>query len=251
MAYSGGRDSSALLHATLAVAVEQGLEVVALHVHHGLSERADDWLAHCERQCKRWAARGAPLRFDHRRVAGSWARGDSIEAWARKERYAALRQMATAHGADIVLLAHHRQDQAETLLLQALRGAGVAGLAAMPQAVERDGITWLRPWLETPAASVGAYAKRHRLRHIVDDSNADPRFARNRLRLRVWPVLLDAFPQAEAALATSAAWAREARSCADALAAIDLAGCADARGIDIAFGASSRRAGAATPCVPG
>ena len=102
-----------------------------------------------------------------------------------------------------------------------------------------------------PAASVGAYAKRHRLRHIVDDSNADPRFARNRLRLRVWPVLLDAFPQAEAALATSAAWAREARSCADALAAIDLAGCADARGIDIALWSQLSPSRRTTPCVPG
>jgi tRNA(Ile)-lysidine synthase len=235
VAYSGGRDSSALLHATLAVALEQGLEVVALHVHHGLSERADDWLAHCERQCKRWVARGAPLRFAHRRLTGSPARGDSIEAWARRERYAALRQMAIAHAAGVVLLAHHRQDQAETLLLQALRGSGVAGLAAMPQAIERDGITWLRPWLKTSAASVAAYAKQHRLRHIVDDTNADPRFARNRLRLWVWPILLDAFPQAEAALAASATWAREAQSCADALAEIDLAGCADARGIDIAL----------------
>jgi tRNA(Ile)-lysidine synthase len=234
VAYSGGRDSSALLHATLAAAADQGLRVVALHVHHRLSAHADAWLAHCEHQCRRWAARGLSLAFDHRRLAGRPARGDSVEAWARRARYAALREMALAHAAPVVLLAHHRQDQAETLLLQALRGAGVAGLAAMPRAIERDGITWLRPWLQVSPGSIAAYARRHRLRHVEDDSNADRRFARNRLRLDVWPALSAAFAQAEGALAATAGWALEARRCADELAAIDAARIVDSQGLDVA-----------------
>lgn len=234
VAYSGGRDSTALLHSTLAAAADVGLRVVALHVHHGLSAHADEWLAHCERQCRRWASRGLPITLDRRWIEGRPARGDSVEAWARRERYAALREMALAHQAPLVLLAHHRRDQAETLLLQALRGAGVAGLAAMPDSIERAGITWARPWLDIAPERIAAYVRRHRLRHIEDESNADPRFARNRLRLDVWPALRGAFPQADAALAATAAWAHEARQCADELAALDLASVSSAKGLDLA-----------------
>jgi tRNA(Ile)-lysidine synthase len=233
VAYSGGRDSSALLHATLAAAGALEIGVVALHVHHGLMADADAWLSHCEQQCGRWAKPRRRLVFDHRRLDGRPERGESVEAWARRERYAALREMAAAHGAGAVLLAHHRLDQAETLLLQALRGAGVAGLAAMPEVAQRDGISWLRPWLGVDPSRIAAYARRHRIACIDDGSNADPRYARNRLRLHVWPALIDAFPQAQEALAASAGWAQEARACADALAAIDLADAADGRHLDL------------------
>ncbi|HET6599350.1 MAG TPA: tRNA lysidine(34) synthetase TilS, partial [Burkholderiaceae bacterium] len=144
VAYSGGRDSTALLHATLAAAAPLSVHVVALHVHHGLSPNADAWLAHCDAQCARWARRGHPLTFAAQRLATQPARGESVEAWARSARYAALAEMALAHGATLVLLAQHRRDQAETFLLQALRGAGVAGLAGMPRGVERAGIVWQR-----------------------------------------------------------------------------------------------------------
>ena len=233
VAYSGGRDSSALLHATLIEASCQGLNVVALHVHHGLSLNADAWLQHCEQQCRRWAARGLPVYFDHHRLTGQPLQGDSIEAWARRARYAALSDMARAHGAPVVLLAHHRQDQAETFLLQALRGAGVAGLAAMPQAIEREGLTWARPWLDLSSEAIAAYVRRYRLRHVDDDSNVEPRFARNRLRLQVWPALSGAFPHAAPALVDAARWAREAQLCADDLALIDLARCTDAEQLDL------------------
>jgi len=222
VAYSGGRDSTALLHATLAAARDTDVRVVALHVHHGLSAHADDWLAHCESQCARWRRRGAPVEFVAHRVDSQPMPGDSIEAWARTARYAALRAMAHAHGAAIVLLAHHQRDQAETWLLQALRGAGTAGLAAMPDGIERDGIVWQRPWLRRARAEIEAYVRRHRLRYIDDDSNADLRYARNRLRREVWPVLSAAFPQAEATLATSARWAQEADAALGELAALDL-----------------------------
>ncbi|HEX7437194.1 MAG TPA: tRNA lysidine(34) synthetase TilS, partial [Caldimonas sp.] len=139
-----------------------GVAVIALHVHHGLSPNADAWLAHCRARCERWARSGHALRFVVERAVTAPAKGESVEAWARKTRYAALREMALAQGVPLVLLAQHRRDQAETFLLQALRGAGVAGLAGMPRLTERDGITWVRPWLAQPRAAIEAYVRRHR-----------------------------------------------------------------------------------------
>jgi tRNA(Ile)-lysidine synthase len=222
VAYSAGRDSTALLHATAHAAVGQGVSVLALHVHHGLSPFADEWLAQAQQQCARWAKQGLPVRLRSHRLQGEPAPGESVEAWARRERYRALRQMALEEGADTVLLAHHQRDQAETFLLQGLRGAGVAGLAGMPAQIERDGIRWVRPWLAQPRRAIEAYVRAHRLRHVDDDSNQDPRFARNRLRLSVWPALVDAFPQAEASFADAAAWAAEASACLHELATADL-----------------------------
>lgn len=230
VAWSGGRDSTALLHATLVASAPLGVEVVALHVHHGLSAHADDWVAFCEAQAARWRKRFA-VTLRVARLAARPSDGASIEAWARQARYRALRALAKEEGVAVVLLAHHRRDQAETLLIQALRGGGVAGLAGMPRKIERDGIVWARPWLDRASADVAAYVRRHRLRHIDDDSNADPRFARNRLRLLVWPALEQAFPQAEATLAAAAAWAQQATTCLAELATIDLHTLADERGL--------------------
>jgi tRNA(Ile)-lysidine synthase len=225
VAVSGGRDSTALLHATAQAARATGLQVVALHVHHGLNPAADDWLAHLRRQCDRWAHGGLPVTLRATRLEGSPAAGESIEAWARRERYRALAAMAHDAGTNVVLLAHHRRDQAETVLLQALRGAGPAGLSAMPREAFRDGLHWCRPWLEQPAAAIAAYVKRHRLSHIDDDSNLDRRFDRNRLRHGVWPVLLAAFPQAESSFLHAAEQAQWAQRLIDEVAEADLRAC--------------------------
>ena len=233
VAWSGGRDSTALLHATLVEAAALGVKVFALHVHHGLSPNADAWLAACEAQCARWMKRGLPLTLVSTRLLTAPAPGESVEAWARQARYRALRSMALANGVSVVLLAHPRRDQAETFLLQALRGAGMAGLAGMPASVERDGITWQRPWLTKPREDIEAYVRRHRLKHIDDASNGDRRFARNRLRLDVWPALASAFDQAEMSLATAAGRAHEARSALDELAALDLGSAANKRGLQL------------------
>lgn len=230
VAFSGGFDSLALLHATCRAAAGCGVQVVALHVHHGLLPEADAWLARAQRLCARWRRRGWPLTLCTSRLSGRPAPGDSLEAWARDGRYAALAQMATAAGARLVLLAQHRRDQAETVLLQALRGGGPAGLAAMPVAAERAGLTWARPWLDAPRAAIDAYLRRHRLRPVEDPSNADARLARGRLRAQLWPALLAAFPDAEAALAQAARRAHEARTALDELAALDLGPLVDARG---------------------
>ncbi|MCV2354125.1 tRNA lysidine(34) synthetase TilS [Paucibacter sp. B2R-40] len=231
VAYSGGRDSTALLHACVQQAAALNaagaqLQVLALHVHHGLSAFADDWLEACEGQCESWSAAGQPVRFLSTRLEGKPAPAQSTEAWARELRYAALTAMAKQAGADLILLAHHQRDQAETLLLQALRGAGVAGMAAMPAQQWRDGICWARPWLNQPREAIESYVLAHSLTHIEDDSNSDPRFARNRLRLTVWPALLQAFPQAQASLAQAGTWAQQALALQQEIASADLAGLA-------------------------
>ena len=217
VAVSGGRDSTALLHCTLRQARALGIEVWALHVHHGLLPQADGWQQQVQQQSQRWGAH-----FDCRRLAGKPARGDSIEAWARAGRYQALAQMAQAHGCDLVLLAHHRRDQAETWLLQALRGAGEAGLAAMPQSALRADLHWVRPWLNMDARRIDAYVRRYRLKHVEDPSNLDLKFARNRLRHAVWPALLAGFADAEVNLSASAGRAQEALALSKEAAQADL-----------------------------
>ncbi len=234
MAYSGGRDSTALLHATARAAHGLGLHVVALHVHHGLNASADAWLKHGAAQCDRWQRDGLPVQFVATRLSDAPDKGDSIEAWARRERYRALRRMAMEHGADLVLLAHHRRDQAETFLLQALRSGSAAALSAMPVRAMRDGVTWARPWLARPDAAIDAYVRTHRLRHVVDGSNADTRMARNRLRADVWPALVAAFPDAEAALAAAATLAQAAAATMQEWAEVDLPSIASGNGLDIA-----------------
>ncbi len=226
VATSGGRDSTALLHCTLRQAHTMGVQVWALHVHHGLMPEAGAWMNQVRGQALRWGAE-----FDCTALSGAPAAGNSVEAWAREQRYAALAQMAQQAGITLLLLAHHRQDQAETWLLQALRGAGVAGLSAMPRSAEQQGITWARPWLDMPRTAIESYVQRHRLAFVQDGSNSDSRFARSRLRQRVWPVLLKAFPDAESALTHAARQAQEATALAAEVAAADLAPCSDGPGL--------------------
>jgi tRNA(Ile)-lysidine synthase len=234
VAYSAGRDSTALLHATARAGLAQGFDVVALHVHHGLMPQADAWLELAAAQCARWQKAGLPVRLQSTRLTGEPAKGDSIEAWARHERRSALARMAHGAGASAVLLAHHRRDQAETVLLQALRGAGAAGLAAMPRAIERDGIWWLRPWLDQPREAIEAYVRQHKLRHVDDASNADARFARSRLRAKLWPALLESFADAETALVAVARRAQEGQAILAAVAAADLDAITDGERLNVA-----------------
>ena len=230
VAFSGGRDSLALLHATCRAAQALGLQVAALHIHHGLLPEADAWLQDAQRLCARWRRRGWPVRLLWTRLSGQPGPGDSLEAWARAGRHAALAAMATEAGASLLLLAHHRRDQAETFVLQALRGGAPAGLSAMPRQISRAGLVWARPWLDQPRSAIDAYVHRHRLQPVDDPSNADERLARNRLRLLLWPALEAAFPHAETSLAAAAVRSQEARAALDELAALDLAPLVDADG---------------------
>ena len=217
VACSGGRDSLALLHAARQAANALGTSVVALHVHHGLMADADRWARELQAACERWG-----VAFACERLQGAPGAGESVEAWARRERYAALARLACAAGAGLVLLGHHLQDQAETVLLQALRGAGPSGLAAMPRVAGRDGLTWARPWLARTGAEIDDYVATLDIQFALDPSNADSRFARSRLRAQVMPALRSAFPDADASLAAVARRAGEARAVLDEVAADDL-----------------------------
>ncbi|MGG1943227.1 tRNA lysidine(34) synthetase TilS [Trinickia sp. NRRL B-1857] len=217
IAYSGGLDSTVLLDA--AVRVAGAARCVALHVHHGLSPNADRWLAHCEASALSLAAR-----FDAEHVRVRRDNGESLEAAAREARYQALDAMCARNGAAVLWLAHHADDQAETVLLQLLRGAGVAGLAAMaPQRVdESSAVRRVRPFLPLLRAQLNRYAALRGLRWIEDESNADTRYARNALRHDVMPALSTRFPGYRDALARTARHAAAAQRLLDDLAQIDL-----------------------------
>ena len=173
VAVSGGLDSMALLHAAM--------PVFAFHVHHGLSDDADDWLQHVARFCAQNHIQLITRHLD----ASTRKNAQSIEDWARQGRYTALTEMAHAHQVTHIWLAQHQDDQIETYLLQKNRGAGVRGLSAMPQSWVKHNITWQRPWLNATRAQLAAYVAEHAIAHIHDASNDDTRFARNALRIKV------------------------------------------------------------------
>lgn len=220
VAFSGGPDSTALLSATAKQAALLGLHVVALHVHHGLLPEADAWLQHAREVCARLA-----VGFASARLSGGPAPGESVEAWARAGRYRALAELAHAQEVSLVLLAQHADDQAETVLLQALRGAGAEGLAGMRAHWTAEGLCWARPWLDRPRAQLTAYLAHSALPCVTDPSNTDPRYARSRLRQQVLPALTAVFPQAVQGLRAVALQARHARGLGEEVAAQDLPGC--------------------------
>jgi tRNA(Ile)-lysidine synthase len=216
VAYSGGMDSHVLLHAMAALRAELGVPVGAVHVNHGLQADATRWDIHCRSVCAGLGLACASLSVDAR--AG---RGDSPEAAARAARYRALAGwLAPGH---CLLTAQHRDDQAETLLLQLLRGAGVHGLAAMSGYGRFAGGTRLRPLLDVPRAALHAYAERAGLHWVSDPSNFDTGYDRNYLRHHVLPVLTARWPAAAASLARAAAHQAEAAALLDAAARQDLA----------------------------
>lgn len=203
VALSGGLDSTVLLHALAGsrAARERGLR--AVHVDHGLHADSAMWA----RQCADFAEQvGVPL--ETRTVGIARTPGLGLEATARRARYGAIEEMLQA--GEILALAHHRDDQAETVLLKLLRGAGPEGLGAMRMLRRLGrGFAW-RPLLTLPRASLRAYAEHHRLVWIEDPSNADFSLDRNFLRIEVLPRITRRWPEAEASIAQSATWARAA-----------------------------------------
>lgn len=216
--FSGGLDSTVLLHRLAGDATLRARGLRAIHVHHGMHADADAWAVHCGRIC---AALGVPL--DVARVQVARDGGEGLEAAARRARHAAFERTLAADEA--LVLAHHRDDQAETFLLRALRASGVDGLGAM-RCRRRFGRGWLwRPLLDTPRQALHDYARAHRLHWIDDPANADDAHDRNFLRHQVLPLLRERWPQADAAFARSAALLREASTLladgdAEALAAV-------------------------------
>ncbi|GAA5076717.1 tRNA lysidine(34) synthetase TilS [Lysobacter panacisoli] len=203
--YSGGLDSTVLLHLLAAAPRETGLR--AVHVHHGLHPQADAWAQHCVQTC---AALGVPLEIVHVTVVPD---GNGLEAAARAARHAAF-ERALAPG-EVLVLAHHRDDQAETFLLRALRASGPDGLAAMRRwRAFGTGSLW-RPLLAHGRDDLQAWAQAHGLSWIDDPSNADTRLDRNFLRQHVLPLLRERWPQADATLAQSAALCAQAHELLD------------------------------------
>ena len=202
LALSGGRDSMALLQALTLQRARLTAPLVACYVNHGWSAAGAEWGEFCQHEA---AACGVPCDV----VTLDWQVGQgNAEARARALRYQALAARLPPRG--VLLTAHHRDDQAETFLLQALRGSGLDGLAAMPaRRTFADGEHW-RPLLDVPRATLEDFVAAQGVAYLDDPSNDDPHYARNRLRLEALPALRDAFPQADATLARSAAWLGEA-----------------------------------------
>ncbi len=240
---SGGVDSVVLLDVLQRLAGPLRFTLTAIHVNHGLSPNAARWVAFCRELCRRCAI---PLRV--RKVAVM--RGNSTEAAARTARYAAFR----TERAEFIALAHNRDDQAETLLLQLLRGAGVKGLSAMPVLrIEERGArievnnaarctdpqssvlnpAFLRPLLDVPRTAIVDYARRHELQWIEDESNADIRYDRNFLRHRILPLMAQRWPAYRTTLARTARHLAQAAELLEVLAMQDACAAVDGEALNI------------------
>lgn len=214
LALSGGLDSVVLLHALLALRDQSPFALQAVHVHHGLSPHADDWAGFCGRLC---ATHAVELSIHRVQVARDDPAG--IEAAARRARQRVFAGLDT----DFLLTAHQQDDQAETLLLQLLRGAGPKGLAAMAEMQSRPGwrAAQLRPLLNVARADLLRAAQAQGLAWVDDESNLDTRYRRNALRQQVMPLLARHFPGAGRTLARAAALQADAAGLLDDLARQD------------------------------
>lgn len=212
VAYSGGVDSHVLLHLCHAA----GLSVRAIHIHHGLQAEADHWDRHCAEVCSR-----LDIAYQCIHVDANPGPGESPEDAARKARYQAFENELQSD--EVLLTAHHQDDQAETLLLQLMRGAGPAGLASMP-VIKHFGVGYhARPVLGFSQKLLRRYAEKHKLIWVDDPSNADTGFDRNFIRKQVIPRLVQSWPDANQALSRAASLQQDALEIIEAMAATDLA----------------------------
>lgn len=222
LAYSGGLDSTVLLHA-LAVARDSTalphFKLTVVHVNHGLHSAAADWQAHCEQVCQNL---GLSCRVEV--IETQPPAGESIEAWARQARYAALAKHCSEK--TLLLTAHHRDDQAETLMLNLLRSSGPQGLAAIPVLRTLDGehaaTRVCRPLLTFSRQVLKDYAQQQGLRWVDDPSNQDDTYDRNYLRLNVLPLLEQRWPAYASSLGRVAGIQSEVVALLDEIAMQDL-----------------------------
>jgi tRNA(Ile)-lysidine synthase len=210
LGYSGGLDSTVLLHLLKQLSAQIHFQLKAMHVHHGLSPNANFWAEHCKSISEQY---DVPFLLSHVNVETQSGLG--IEASARNARYEALNY----EQADLICLGHHQDDQAETFLLQLARGSGVKGLSSMAAIdVQRK---LLRPLLAFDRATLESYALHHQLQWIEDESNLDTTFDRNFMRLEVLPMLASQYPAIKKTLSRSANHAAEAAFLLEELAQID------------------------------
>ncbi len=224
LGYSGGLDSCVLLHALCQLRQSLSFQLTAMHVHHGLSPNADNWATFCRDECSRLA-----VPFLLEKVIVSRNSGLGLEAAAREARYRALSSVQ----ADWLCLAQHKDDQAETLLIQLARGAGVKGLSGMA-GVDSSKKT-LRPLLNLSRAQLLAYARQYKLDWVEDESNTDTTFDRNWWRLEALPKLKERYPAIVDTLARSARHFAEANTLLDELAAQDAEQCVVEKSLDLSF----------------
>ena len=201
IAYSGGLDSHALLHAVNQLCKQSHIQ--AIHINHGLNKNATDWQQHCRTICE-----NLNIDFEAIEVVVKPKRGESLEALARQARYAEFSKLMSKDSC--LLTAHHADDQAETVLLQMLRGAGVKGLAAMPKITVFSNGHHARPLLDVNRSDLLNYAKAHQLQWIEDDSNQAMRFDRNYLRHQITPLLKQRWPSFNKTLTRVASHCAEA-----------------------------------------
>jgi len=212
IAYSGGIDSHVLLH----LCHVAGLSVRAVHIHHGIQAEADFWDRHCAEVCSK-----LDIAYKCIHVDADPGPGESPEDAARNARYRALEN--ELRRGEVLLTAHHQDDQAETLLLQLMRGAGPAGLASMPE-IKSFGRGYLaRPLLGFSQQLLTAYAEQHQLAWVDDPSNADTSFDRNFIRKQVMPRLMQNWPDANQAISQAASLQQNSLEVIEAMAATDLA----------------------------
>ena len=188
---SGGVDSTVLLHL---LSRKKDFSLEAIHVHHGLSPNADSWERFCRSLCRRLRVPLVVRRVKVRKT------GKGLEAAARQARYEALMKSR----AGVIALAHNLDDQAETVLMNLLRGSGARGASGMPERARRGGKTLWRPLLAVPRSAIVRYAREQGLEWIEDESNADEKLTRNFLRRRIGPLLEQRFPRWKEALARAA-----------------------------------------------
>lgn len=228
VAYSGGLDSTVLLHLAAVFARTHGVQLLALHIHHGISANADDWQQHCRRICAR-----LDIGFDTGNITLNNDNQGGLEEAARLGRYHALGQLCRTHGVKLLLTAHHRDDQAETMLLQILRGAGVAGMSGMdranlaPALLGNPDLLLARPLLAVARSQLAHHAQVQSWSFVDDESNCDMRYARNALRQRIMPALTEFFPGFQERVARAAGHAQSAQRLLVVLAKQDFAACLD------------------------
>ena len=215
IAYSGGMDSHVLLHALCEIRDSLQVNITAIHIDHGINKLSGEWAKHCNRICT-----GLGIELVTHRIENKCPKGESIESWARCRRYEIFREcMGTG---DILLTAQHLDDQAETLLLQLLRGAGPKGLSAMPE-LRRFGPGWMaRPLLDVARDGLREYAVMQGLSWIEDDMNEDLSFDRSFIRHGILPELKERWPNISRVLSRASAHQAEASELLDDLSALDL-----------------------------
>lgn len=227
VAFSGGLDSSVLLHLAAAACRRRGARLFAFHVHHGLSANAGAWQSHCAAEAARQDAvfASATVELQDRAALGT-------EQSARIARYRALGELCREHGVQLLLTAHHQDDQAETVLLQLFRGAGLQGMGGMADLADShallgDGVLLGRPLLACARGDLEQVARELGIGHVIDESNADTRYRRNAVRSAILPAIERHFPAAAATLSRSSRHWQAAQRLLDDLAEIDEAHCAE------------------------